>query len=572
MKQAEPRVCQRCGIKRRAKPQGRYCYDCMPGGPFTPPPCRRCGTTENFFASGLCARCHLHGTIRVDACPDCHAWGATRTTKWLCWPCQNWRAKYSTVDACVACGTVVTLNTAGVCRLCRVEARQRRRPHERLDLVSANRDGAQLFLAGLHKKATRPRPIGQPPPASPARPERPPRPVAHRQLVLFTMAHDLSRGRGIVGAPRDPVLARILDDAVTAFADANDWDGRLTTKVRSGVRLLLGMQDTPGAAIAHSELAVLGQAFIPQRSVAAVLDAAGMLVDDHTPALNRWFTQETTGLPAAMIEELGVWLEIMRDGSSRPPRRRPRSPNSIHTYLWATLPAIRDWAAQRHESLRTITRTDVLAGRPDEPARRKLYGQGMRSIFGILKSRKLIFANPATQLDHHPTDAPITPSAVDLDAVRSALNSPDPARAALIALIVFHGLRSHQLRHLRLTDIRDRHLHLDRRAIPLAEPVRRRLGVWLDHRAQRWPDSTNPHLFTHFRSARRDTPVGTRWVFLTLGLPGGARALRADRILHEALASSGDTRQLCDMFGLSIQQATRYTDTIAEPALERVST
>ena len=36
---------------------------------------RRCGTTENFFASGLCARCHLHGTIRVDACADC-PWGS----------------------------------------------------------------------------------------------------------------------------------------------------------------------------------------------------------------------------------------------------------------------------------------------------------------------------------------------------------------------------------------------------------------------------------------------------------------------------------------------------------------
>jgi hypothetical protein len=120
MKRGEPRFCQGCGVNRRAKPQGRYCYDCMPGGPFTPPPCRRCASNENFFATGLCARCHLHGTIRVDACPDCHAWGATRTTKWLCWPCMNWRATHPTVGACITCRSVVTLSSAGVCRLCRV--------------------------------------------------------------------------------------------------------------------------------------------------------------------------------------------------------------------------------------------------------------------------------------------------------------------------------------------------------------------------------------------------------------------------------------------------------------------
>ena len=30
---------------------GQGCYESMTGGPFTPPPCRRCGTTEDFFAS-----------------------------------------------------------------------------------------------------------------------------------------------------------------------------------------------------------------------------------------------------------------------------------------------------------------------------------------------------------------------------------------------------------------------------------------------------------------------------------------------------------------------------------------
>lgn len=194
----------------------------------------------------------------------------------------------------------------------------------------------------------------------------------------------------------------------------------------------------------------------------------------------------------------------------------------------------------------------------------------MRSIFGILKDRKLIFTNPAVRLAHA-SESPIPPPAVDLDAVRAALNSPDPARAALTALVAYHRLRSHQLRNLRLTDIRDRHLHLDGRSIPLAEPVRRRLRVWLDHRGQRWPTSTNPHLFVHFRSVHHDETVGLRWVFLTFGVPGGVQALRAERILYEAIATGCDPRRLCDLFGLSIQHATRYTDAITEPALPNSS-
>jgi integrase len=229
--------------------------------------------------------------------------------------------------------------------------------------------------------------------------------------------------------------------------------------------------------------------------------------------------------------------------------------------------ALRRWATQGHESLRSLTRSDVIAELPHDAVRRKLYGQALRSIFAILKNRKLVFVNPAVRLNHTTSDWPISRSTLDLGALRAAFNSPDPARAALVALVAFHGLRSHQLRNIRLADVRDRHLHLDRRTILLPEPVRRRLGTWLDHRAQRWPATTNPHLFINRDSARHDGPVGNRWVFLTVGLPGGVQALRSDRILHEAAATGGDARRLCDLFGLSIQQATRYTDAITEPAL-----
>jgi hypothetical protein len=40
-----------------------------------------------------------------------------------------------------------------------------------------------------------------------------------------------------------------------------------------------------------------------------------------------------------------------------------------------------------------------------------------------------------------------------------------------------------------------------------------------------------------------------------------------DRILDEPIASEGDIRRLCDLFGLTIAGAKRYAATLGHPAL-----
>lgn len=566
MRSGEPRFCVGCGVNRRAKPGGRYCYACMPGGPFTPPPCRRCGTTENFFATGLCARCHFYGTIRVDSCADCLAWGATRHGGWLCRGCYAWRRLHRTVAACRSCLNTVTVNERGICRLCWRSAKGHRLTNGEFDPLGSNRYGQQLFFADMQRAATWSL-LESPPP----HPVRWPlgRPVAHRQQVLFRLPPDFTRGRLPLPRPKDLDLAAVLDAATVEYGRQQGWSRAATWKARSGIRILLGLQDTPGAPIRYSETVDLPRLGVTIRQVIQVLKSVSMFEDDKSPAIDSWFTSRTLELPAAMRSELNVWFDVMVNGSTTAPRRRPRSPTTTRLYVRAVLPALRSWADHGHESLREVTRPEVLAGLPSDPAQRKLCGQAMRSIFGILKNRKVIFTNPAVRLSHA-NDSPLASSIPDLEAVRDALHSTDAGRAAIAALVAYHGLRSHQLRDLRLTDIQDRRLDLDGRNIPLAEPVRRRLAAWLDYRNQRWPTSTNPHLFINYRSAHRDEPVGTRWVFLTLAVPGGPQALRADRILHEATATGGDPRRLCDLFGLSIQHAARYTGAIAEPAVVAV--
>ncbi len=563
-----PAGCERCTVRPRAERNSRFCHACMPGGPQTPPPCRRCGADDDYYASGLCHSCHGSAPARVGACLDCHAWGVTKATRWLCRPCVTWRAGYDLGD-CQSCRRTLTISTrGGVCRLCRVQARRLRPAKGTLNLAAANSHGTQLFLANLHKAATRTRRGNLIPAAPPPWPVG--RPVTHEQLVLVDVAWDLTRGRAGIPPPRDGELAAALHQVALDHAADHGWTHQQGDKARAGIRLLLGMQDTPGARIRISEAAVLSQAFVTIRPVLEILATVDMLDDDRVPPIRSWFDQQTARLPPAMTDELRTWLDIMLDGSTTAPRRRPRTATTTRIYLVQLLPALNIWAHNGRTSLREITTDDLVAVLPAPGASRSLFGQSARSLFRILKARKLIFLNPCFGIDTpHPTVNP--PMPIELTALRDALDSPSPARALVAALAAYHALPSGDIRRLQLDDIRDRHLRIGRgpreRVVLLAPPVRQRLNTYLHHRTARWPDSANPHLFIHPRTAARTDAVGPRWVRLTLDLPGNIDAIRQDRILHEAYATGGDTRRLCDLFGLSINAASRYTNTVREPAI-----
>lgn len=555
------RRCATCRKKPRAQQGQIYCYDCAPGGPFSPPACEVCGSVIDYYADGLCARCHPIGPRPVDSCRSCHAWGATRYHTWVCWPCRAWNIKYP-LGICASCQAVRAIDAHDVCRLCWRNAGGSRGPNHTVDPIGANRHGQQLFFADMHKALTR-----KGPPILKRRSDPPmPRPVSHRQMLLFVMDHDLSHGYGVVRDPPIPALAAGLEALSRVHARRHRWHYNYAYKVRAGVRVLLGLQDTPGAPVARSETAVLNRCNLPERAVCEILEEAGMLVDDRTPTIERWFERVVADLPAPMVAELRVWLEVMAYGSATPPRRRPRSETSIRVYLSTAQPAFRFWADHGHGSLREISRSDLTAILPPTGPDRSLMIRSLRSIFSVLKARKLVFVNPANRilLADLPRNAPLP---VEPAVIGRALRSPDPARAALSALIAFHGLRSGQLRALQLTDLRDRRLHLQDRIVLLADAVNDRLDAYLHYRQQRWPTTTNPHLFINFRSAIRTSPVGNRWLWLTLDLPGGSQALREDRILNEAQATGGDVRRLCDLFGISVAAATRYTNTVDHPDL-----
>jgi hypothetical protein len=259
--------CQVCGVRPPAMQGITYCFECWPGVPVTPPPCRKCGSTTDYWSSGLCQRCHAgapgqkssvfryggpfaEGRVLVEACIDCGAWGATRTLRWLCYGCKSWREAHRRVDACATCGAVVAVHTRdGSCRLCHKQrswyAKQTGQLLKAVGLAEANRNGQQLFIAntfhahhGLGKL--------------PYHKKTPPvdmtllQPVDWEQLTLFDSPRDLNAGllKGFLPPPNPDVVAA-FNEHVNDHAARFGWKLAKTERVKRGIRILLGFKTPP---------------------------------------------------------------------------------------------------------------------------------------------------------------------------------------------------------------------------------------------------------------------------------------------------------------------------------------
>lgn len=562
MKNGPPQPCTACGVNRVAwtYPRVDYCYDCLPGGPFTPPPCRRCGSPENYYSAGLCSSCHTYAPQRPGSCRDCYAWGVIRKHKWLCWGCRYWRAEFER-GTCTACAREVPVNPDGACHLCWRQAVAARREGRHVSVEEACRGGHQLYFANMlySKKASAPgggAAAGRPPQAGM---------VACRQLVLFNMTRDLRAGREHgFPPPADPAFAATCQQLLTAHANRHGWSRSALKKGRQALNILLALQDTPGGPVRASHTTLLASIGLPGRRLLEFLAENGIADEDRPPVIETWFTTRVRDLPEPMLGEVRAWFDVMLRGSTVPPRSKPRSPVTIRIQVRWALPVLRAWAASGVTTLREVSRDDVLAALPASGNPRATTGAALRSLFGTIKRRRMIFTNPIAGIK---TGAPERrqPMPADLGTIRDALNSEDPATAAIAALFIFCGLAAGELRALQLTSIRDGRLHLGNRSIPLAGPARERVTAWLDERARRWPGTANPHVFIHARTALGTDPVGQRWIKLKTGLT--ARVMREDRILDEVNATGGDLRRLMDLFGLTARGAQRYTATLTHPSL-----
>ncbi|MHB1488874.1 MAG: hypothetical protein ACYCTH_00060 [Cellulomonas sp.] len=504
----------------------------------------------------------------------------TRLRNWTCQACTSWRHLHPGTGTCISCQRDVAINDRQACRLCWMQTfqRQARRGQPR-DVLAANRHGQQIWFADMigYRNGTRPprrdyrrrRDQVEPPAQDTTTVAAQPIMVHPDQGDLFAddPVADPARTFGF-GEPPSARFAAHLDDLVLQHAERHGWTQRATTRTQITVRVLQARHRIGAPPIPTSAVRELTAHGLHVRLAILVLDEAGVLLDDQTPTLQTWFERQITALPDPMSAELRTWFQVLRHGSTTPPRSRPRHDVTIRTRTRWAMPTLRAWAADGHQSLREITRADVLAVLPGEGNPRVTLGSALRSIFTTLKRHHVLFTNPTARLRIGNFERRI-PMPVDLEPVKAAFESTDPATAAIAALVAVHGLRPSEATTLLLTDVRDHRIQLPDRSILLAPATKARLDAYLAHRHRRWPATINPHFLVHTRSALTTEPVRVPWLADKLGAT--PQSLRQDRILAEVHAGA-DQRRIADFFGVTITTAEHYTATLNHPDLDDFTT
>lgn len=575
-----PKTCESCGLKPEAFKARRWCYDCKPGSNGRPLPCRRCGKAGDYWAGRLCRGCHPHAPQRPESCRDCLAWGVTRLHNWTCQACTSWRFLHPGTGTCISCQREVAINDRQACRLCWMQTfeQQARRGQPR-DVLEANRHGQQIWFADMigYRNGTRPprrdyrrrRDQIDPPAQDTTTVGAEPITVHPDQGDLFAYdpVADPAHAFGF-GEPPSARFAAHLDGLVLEHAEHHGWTHRATTRTRITVRVLQARHRIQTPPITTSAVLDLRAHGLPVRLAMLVLDQAGILLDDQSPTLETWFERQITGLPEPMTAELRTWFQVLRHGSPTPPRSHPRAHSTISLRTRWAMPTLRAWASNGHQSLREITRADVLAVLPSEGTPRVKLGTALRSILTTLKKHRVLFTNPTARLRIGNFERRI-PMPVDLEPVKAAFDSTDPTTAAIAALVAVHGLRPSEATTLLMTQVRDHRIQLPDRTILLAPATKSRLDAYLAHRHRRWPATINPHFLVHTKSALTTEPVRVPWLADKLGT--APQSLRQDRILAEVHAGA-DQRRICDLFGVTIATAEHYTATLNHPDLDDFTT
>jgi hypothetical protein len=547
--------CQRC--KRRAA---------APAGA-----CRDCGKQAPLLWAGRCTSCRNRFYETTGACRDCGE--LTLLASGRCKPCRLFRWKHP-LGVCAWCGRQQPIGAAGGCRSCQAALRTakaliRARRTRRFRFETAARtcgDCATLTRradgmcppcrqfrarhpAGCCPHCGRQQPIGAAGGCRPcqaalraARAARP-APPRHEPAVTLTPA------------------GRQLMTSLTGYGQARGWTPGTLVRARRALAAVL--TSSPGLGHPPWDTADLRQFLIARHltalRVTEFLTDQGMARANPRAALEQWVTRRLAALPAPFAAEVAIWTEALHGRGPRAPR--PRHPRTIEAYLRVLDTPLAQWAA-RYGSLRQVTTDDLTAElAPLTGATRRLAIAAMRSLFTTLKTRRMLFTNPAGALASHTLQPPPVLPLGDTQRARLLAALDEPAHRLIVLLAGVHALRPSQICALTLDAIGPAAITLRTggRSRPLDQLTARHLRAWLDTRRARWPATANPHLLINRSTAGGVKPINRGYVqdtFRRAGVTAGA--LRADRLLAEAHATGGDPLALTHLFGISDPTAIRY--------------
>jgi integrase len=555
--------CERC--KKRAAARAGACPDC--------------GKQVARLWSGRCRTCYAKSREVTGACRDCG--DLTRLTSGLCRACRLFRSAHP-AGTCPWCGRQQPIGKSGACRSCQLAARaaralekraRARRPRVVLPPAVRTRQitgacadcGDLAWLSGgwcgacrgfrrSHPAGTCPwcgrqQPIGAAGACrscqAAARAARAPRRQARA-----------SRHPPVPGPAAGPPL-----DALVSYGQARGWALDTLRHACRAVTAVLASREQLGEP--PWDAARLGQ-FLNQRNLVALravefLTDQGLARGNAQAAFERWLAARLAALPAPFAADVRTWAEALQ---GRGPRAgRGRQPATIQGYLRILQPALASWAA-RYESLRQVT-TDDLTGQlaPLTGATRLLALSAMRSLFGTLKARRVLFTNPAAPLTGRRVQPP--PVLPLDDGLRASLlgRLHDPGERLIVLLAGVHALRPSDICALMLDDADPAAaiLLVGGRARPLDRLTAGHLRAWLQARHARWPATANQHLLINRSTGGGTSPVRRSYIQAAMRrLSITAQELRADRLLAEAQASGGDPLKLTHLFGISDPIAIRY--------------
>jgi integrase len=350
-------------------------------------------------------------------------------------------------------------------------------------------------------------------------------------------------------------------DALVSFGQARGWAPGTLRQAWRAVTAVLASREQLGEP--PWDAPRLRQ-FLNARKLVALraiefLTSQGLARPDPHAVFGQWLAARLAVLPPPAAAEVRTWTEALQ---GRGPRAGPaRQDRTIQGYLRILQAPLASWSA-RYESLRQVTTDDLAADlAPLTGATRLLALSAMRSLFGTLKTRRVLFTNPAVPLTGRRIQPP--PVLPLEDGLRARLLSRlhDPAERLIVLLAGVHALRPSDIRALTLDDADPAAVTLlaGGRARPLDQLTAAQLRAWLQARHTRWPATANPHLLINQSTAGGTGPVSRGYIHDAMRQLGiTAQDLRTDRLLAEAQASGGDPLQLTHLFGVSDPIAIRY--------------
>ena len=548
--------CTACGATGPGRARPGLCRRCYARSRHPVRPCDACGQARRHLAAGLCARCYRLSRTAVVVCPGC---GELRPVH-LAGRCQRCkRLAAARPGSCQDCGKQVTRLWSGCCSACYGRSRE---------ITGACADCGDLTrLAGGRCKACRhfrwKHPLGTCPWCGRQQPVG--SAGACRSCQCSLRAARVLRRQA--SAPRRrprPVLSpadRPLLQALAGYGQARGWAPGTARRARRAVMAVLTSRADLGQPpwdIGALERFLNERRLVALRAVEFLTDQ-GLARANPRAVLGTWLAARLAALPAPVADEVRTWAEALQGHGPRAGRARQTS--TIQGYLRVLEVPLASWSA-RYESLRQVTTDDLTTAlAPLSGTTRLLTLSAMRSLFSTLKSRRVLFTNPAAPLTGPRIQPPPVLPLDDGLHARLLGRLHDPAERLTVLLAAVHALRPSDIRALTLdnADPAAGTLRLGGRIRPLDRLTAEHLRAWLQARQARWPATANPHLLINQSTAGGTGPVHRGYIQTAVRRAGiTARDLRAARLHDEALASGGDPLRLAHLFGISDPAAIRY--------------